>query len=54
MAIYTLHSQFITTSITLVGIVTHSIPKIVEDKYKLTPSQILELRYKENRRFFWK
>ena len=54
MAIYTLHSQFITTSINLVGIVTHSIAKIVEDKYKFPPSQILELRYKKNRRFFWK
>ena len=54
MAIYTLHSQFITTSITFVGIVTYSISKIVEDLYKFPPSQILELRYKKNRRYFWK
>ena len=54
MAIYSLHSQFITTSINLVGIVTHSIAKIVEDLYKFPPSQILELRYKKNSRYFWK
>ena len=54
MAIYTLHSQFITPSINLVGIVTHYKAKIVENIHKFPPSQIWELRYKKNRRFFWK